>query len=323
MLAMSAMFAAGTVPAIKLNNGVDMPRVAISLPKSQPEATANIKLAYETGITHFVTANDYLNQAVVGAGLRALNVPRDKYFVTTMTSPCQCSQAAPHCDRNITDLAKCGEVTKSEVLSDIEQLNLSYVDLLLLHGPNEAAAHVGPCGPETCAANRAQWQAYTDMLRAGKTRAIGVGNFCPSCFDCLLTDANTLVPAVNQMQYHVAYGTDPSNFVSYFKQKGVVPHVYEPLAGGALASNVQCESIGQLRNKTAAQVAMRWITQNPLSEMAILTSSQSQVHLQQDTDVFGWSLADDEMAALNSISCATNPELCTHYDGRLTWGCTS
>jgi hypothetical protein len=55
--------ASAAAPAsITLNNGVIMPRMAISLPSTGPAAAANIKLAYETGVRHFVTANDYLNQ---------------------------------------------------------------------------------------------------------------------------------------------------------------------------------------------------------------------------------------------------------------------
>jgi 2,5-diketo-D-gluconate reductase A len=242
-----------------------------------------------------------------------------------MSSPCQCSQkfgARVACHRNITDLAECAATTKKEILSDLEQLNLSYVDLILLHGPNEVAGHDGGCGPEACAANLAQWQVYMEMYKAGKARAIGVGNFCPTCFDCLLANEGTLVPSVNQVQYHVAYGADPKGFMSYFHSKGIVPHVYEPLATGVLASNALCASIGKKRNKTAAQVAMRWVSQNPIVETAILTSSTDKTYLEQDIDIFDWDLSADELKALDAINCTTNPELCKAYDGREAWGCT-
>lgn len=195
--------ALSSVPKVTLNNGVEMPRLAISLPKTAGDATANIKVAFANGVAHFVTANDYLNQRAVGVGLKALGTPRSSYFVTTMTSPCQCNQTIPHCSRNISDLAECEAVTAREVLSDLRQLNLTYVDLLLLHGPNLAADHVGACDRVACAANRAQWRAYTELNRLGKARAIGIGNVCPSCFDCLLeSPANgVLVPAVTQIQY--------------------------------------------------------------------------------------------------------------------------
>ena len=114
-----------------------MPRLAISLPKTFPETAQNIQQAFDAGIAHFVTANDYLNQRAIARGFAELAVPRSKFFITTMTSPCQCNQPSPHCHRNITDLKACETLTKQEVLGDLAQLNLTQVDLVLLHGPNE------------------------------------------------------------------------------------------------------------------------------------------------------------------------------------------
>ncbi len=83
-------------------------------------------------------------------------------------------------------------------------------------------------------------------------------------------------------------------------------------------------SIGKKRNKTAAQVAMRWVSQNAVSQPAILSSSTNKAYLQQDTDIFDWDLSSDEMASLDAITCTTNPELCqpSKYPGREAWGCT-
>ena len=36
---------------------------------------------------------------------------------------------------------------------------------------------------------------------------------------------------------------------------------YEPLAGGALATDAFCGAIGLKHQKTAAQVALRWVLQ--------------------------------------------------------------
>lgn len=310
-----------TVPTVTLNNGVLMPRLATSLPSTAADAKTAVAAAFAAGVTHFVTANDYLNQAVVGDALRALGVPRASYFVTTMTSPCQCSQGEPHCDRNITDLRNCTDTTVAEVLSDLDQLGLDYADLVLLHGPNLAADHVGGCTPEACAANRAQWIAYEQLVTQGKVRAIGVGNFCPSCLECLLSHT---VPAVNQVQYHVAYGSSGAAFVEYFASKGIVPWAYEPLSSGAAATNALCGAIGAAHNKSAAQVAMRWITSSPAAPgFSLLTKASNPQYLREDIDVFdGWDLSAAERAQLDAVTCGTNPELCTHYDGRMCWGCT-
>ena len=151
------------VPTLRLNDGRDMPRLAVSLPKDTEGAIQSVQVAVASGITHFVTANDYLNEAEVGAALRASGLSRDQYFLTTMTSPCQCDQAMPHCDRNITDLDNCTATTRSEVLGGLEKLGVDFVDLVLLHGPNLAATHVGACSEDVCQFNRAQWKAFADL----------------------------------------------------------------------------------------------------------------------------------------------------------------
>jgi diketogulonate reductase-like aldo/keto reductase len=58
--------------------------------------------------------------------------------------------------------------------------------------------------------------------RIGKTRAIGVSNFCAACLECIATPG-AVIPAVNQLQFHVGMpGTDPSGLLSYCSARGIV-----------------------------------------------------------------------------------------------------
>ena len=102
------------------------------------------------------------------------------------------------------------------------------------------------------------------MLRSGRVQAIGVSNFCQSCLKCLEgSDGHSIVPAVNQIQLHVGQGSaDPGpGLLSFCSQRGIVVQGYEPLAGGSLASNAFCSAIALKYNKTAAQVALKWVLQ--------------------------------------------------------------
>ena len=112
---------------------------------------------------------------------------------------------------------------------------------------------------------------------------------------------------------------------NFFRSKGITPHAYSPLDHGALATNALCQSIGRRQNKTAAQVAMRWVVQNGVTETALLTRSASQLYLEQDVDIFSWRLSSDDIMALDNVTCVTHPELCTYYSGgaRMAWGCTN
>ena len=64
-------------------------------------------------------------------------------------------------------------------------------------GPSHRGA--GSCDENVCDADLGQWQAYEEMYAKGKARAIGVSNYCQSCFKCLLNSAN-VTPAVNQSE---------------------------------------------------------------------------------------------------------------------------
>ncbi len=168
-------------PTIVIHDGVEMPLVALGTAGYDNEtAAAAVKIALSSGLNHIHTAFDYFNQPGVGAGLAGQ--PRDSFFITTMTSPCIHTAAAPY--RNVTDPDACRQLTKADVMQDLINLNLSYVDLLLLHGPAQAYGTHGVCRPEICDLTRAQWAAYVELQKEGKTRAIGRRQLTPTSVAC-------------------------------------------------------------------------------------------------------------------------------------------
>lgn len=299
-----------TVPTVLLNNGVDMPRVAVA-PMDVDSSGALIGTILESGMTHIFTAEDYYNQAGIKAGL--VGRKRSAFFLTSMTSPCIHSASKPN--RNVTDPEACYNLTKSEFQDQLDELGVDYVDLMMLHGPSRPFGFQGPCGHADL--NLAQWRAYADMYHAGKARAIGVSNYCVSCFAPLLDQGP--VPAVNQMQFHAGMGPNPEEVVSYMAEHNIVLQAYSPLAQGALVSNTVTVAAGTSHNKTGAQVALRWITQHSAN---FVTSASNAKHLADDADVFDWNLTKDEMGKLDALSCQSNPELCKEHSGTPSWGCT-
>jgi hypothetical protein len=104
-----------------------------------------------------------------------------------------------------------------------------------------------------------------------QTKTIGVSNYCPSTFECLLEKA-TVVPAVNQVQYHIGMGTDPIGLISYCKSKNITLQAYSPLGDGKgeLITGELVTGIGKNHGKSGAQVSLRWVAQHgvPLSTKA-------------------------------------------------------
>ena len=145
-----------------------------------------------------------MNQKGVGAALKGL--PRDSFFITTKTKPCA----------EMTEAA-CNAQAEKEFLQDLSDLGLDYVDLILLHGASHHGK--GACAKPACTKDLGQWkvrrtclisplgfvganmfapavaQAYEKLYKAGKAKAIGVSNYCVSCFECLVgAPGVTVVP---------------------------------------------------------------------------------------------------------------------------------
>jgi diketogulonate reductase-like aldo/keto reductase len=278
-------------PTVTLNNGVKMPVIALGTWQWDNETAHDaIKLALPLGFTHIDTAENYNNQWGVGKALAG--VPRNSFFLTSKTIPC-----------TGTTEEECYNQTMSDFAGDLKALQLDHVDLMLLHGP--AHRGKGKCDAAACSKDRGQWKAYQDLYKQGKARAIGVSNYCVTCFDCLLGQPGiTVVPAVNQVAFHVGMGDDPEQLVSYCESKNITVQAYSPLGNGLLITDPGLKAIGAVHGKTGPQVALRWIVQKglPLATKANVTE-----YLKQDIDVFDWSLTDAEMKALSARTSPASP----------------
>ena len=61
-----------------------------------------------------------------------------------------------------------------------------------------------------------------------------------------------------------------------------------------------CQEIGKKYNKSAAQVALRWIA-DANGGATFTTQTQSQAHFKEDLDIFDFALTKDEIATLAAI----------------------
>jgi|EP00945_MAST-04E_sp_MAST-4E-sp1_P001753 2,5-diketo-D-gluconate reductase A len=273
------------VPAVKLNNGVMMPAIAAGTWQFSPAvAQQSVHDAFAAGFTHIDTAHDYDNQGGVGKALSGRT--RDTYFLTTKV---------PGCGLQGISKAHCAADTTKAIEEDLKQLGLDSLDLLLIHFPP-----VGGCSSvlNNCEAIQSQWAALEAAYAQKKTKAIGVSNFCISCFECLKKTMK-ITPAVNQVQYHVGMGPDPGGLKSYCTDLGVHMQAYSPLGNNAsaLIDGPVLGNIGKSHNKSAVQVALQWIWSNGVP---VVTKSTKPVHLQEDLDIFDWTTTAAEKKVLDS-----------------------
>ena len=300
-----------TVNTVNITEDISMPILTLGTGGwNDSFAEDAVFLGLTSGFDAIHAAFDYYNLRGVGRGLKKSGRNRQDIFVTAMTSPCFHNASRPV--RNVTDPTKCQELTETEIETTIRELGVEYVDLLLLHGPNEPFGTIGACDATTNEMNLAQWKAYEKKLREGRTRAIGVSNYCPSCLDAFRGHVR---PVLNQIQLHVGMGKDPENLLSYCHENSIVVQAYSPLAAGGVASDPLCSSVGRKYNRSAAEVGLRWIVRQ--ENVAVVVKTSSSEYMSQDLGVFDWDITDEDASRLNQ---ATTPK--GQQDGRPSWGCT-
>ncbi len=258
-----------SMETIKLSSGHLMPVVGMGTWRLQGEACkVAIKKAVEMGYTHIDTAWMYGNQTEIGEALRELSMDREQLFITTKvwhTHLCY--------DEVLTQFDEC-----------LNQLQMDYVDLLLIHHPNESVPLQETLG------------AFNEIHNAGQTKSIGISNFSiPQVEQAQLVSVAPIV--TNQVEYNVR--SNKEALLAHCTKHGVVLTAHRPLAVGEIVREKTLQAIGKKYGKTAAQVALRWLLQKG---MIVIPKSGSEAHLRENLDVLDWALTVEEMERIDSIS---------------------
>ncbi len=228
-----------------------------------------VRTALELGYRHIDTAQEYGNERQVGGALRNSDVDREDVFLTTKLG---------RRNRGYDDVLRSTE-------ESLAKLGTGYVDLLLIHWPN-------PVTPlrETLAA-------MNELVDEGKVRHIGVSNFD---FDRLARARELSEHGIvtNQVQYNPYWSQ--SELLDYCRIHDIALTAYSPLAHGGVLDDPVLEEIGARYDRTPAQVAIRWLVQQP--NVVTVPKATSRGHLSENLDVFDFELTDEEMDRIRQPS---------------------
>lgn len=259
---------------VTLNTGAKMPLEGFGVfqvpdPQVCEDSVYN---AIKVGYPLIDTAQAYMNEAAVGKAVsRAIAdglAGRDELFITTKVW--------------VSNM-KTEETAYESVKKSLEKLGLDYVDLVLLHQP------MG----DYFAAYRGILKAYKE----GIVKAVGVSNFYPAILANLCENVE-VIPAVNQVELHPFFAQ--TNALEAMKAYGVAPQAWGPLAEGrhGIFTHPVLTEIGEKYGKTAAQVALKWNIQRGVS---ILPKSVHIERMQQNIDIWDFTLTDDDMAKIAQL----------------------
>ena len=253
-----------------LSNGIQMPLLGYGVFQVPPqEAERCVADALSVGYRLIDTAQAYFNEEGVGAAIAKSGIPREEIFLVTKVW-----------------ISNNGEEKAAASIDEsLRKLQTDYIDLLLIH-----QAYGDVFGT---------WRAMEKAYKAGKIRAIGVSNFQAARFFDFAHYVD-IKPMVNQLQCNVLC-----------QQTGIEPILCEtdtkmmawgPLGGqGAegVVKNPMLAEIGQKYGKTAAQVALRWLTQCGI--VAIPKSSHKE-RMEQNFNIFDFSLTSNEMQEIATLN---------------------
>ena len=268
---------------VKLNNGVRMPQLGLGTFQSSDAAQCEQTIldALEMGYRLIDTAQGYGNEAAIGNALAKTNVPREELFIVTKV------------------WFKNYESTRESVLKSLHDLQIDYLDLVLLHWPfgNTYKA----------------WRDLEALYEEGLIRSIGVSNYTPDRLVDLV-QYNKVVPAVNQIETNLhAQQRDCRKWMD----KLDIRHMgYAPLGQGRMNEvydDPALKAIAERHGKTTRQVVLRFQLQQGV---IIIPKTVHPDRLKENIDLFNFELTADEMQTLVAMDKNTpmignpqNPDL--------------
>jgi aldehyde reductase len=193
---------------------------------------------------------------------------------------------------------------------------LDYVDLYLIHWPvafkriNENVWSRSEDGKTRYYAENVTiadtWKALEKLVDLKLTRSIGVSNFTPAQLDEVLKIAR-IKPVVNQVEVHPYLNQQQMR--EYCAKNNIVIMSYCPLSNlkndnereeeVSALHNPVIKDIAKAKNKSTAQIIIRWHLQNGL---VVIPKTVTPARLGENSSVYDFALSDNEIRQIDQLT---------------------
>lgn len=300
------------VPTFKLNNGYTVPAIGLGTWQANEGVVDEaVRTAIDTGYRHIDTAMIYANEKEIGNAVRAKIsegvVSRSDMFITTKLwntyhSP---TDVVPTCKKSL------------------ENLNLDYIDLYLVHWPLAYKRDSVMAAPVTEGLNwfcepvdsseedsipiEETWKAMEQCVKLGLTRSIGLSNFNSEQVERIMKVAE-IKPVVNQVECHPYL--NQKKLTAFCKERSIVMTAYAPLGSPSrpwaspdtpeLLQDPRLLSFAEKYKKTPAQIILRYLFQLGVST---IPKSSNPVRLKENIDTFSktFTLSEADMITMDAF----------------------
>jgi len=267
------MSVSNSVPVLEIAPSEQIPQLGFGVFQVPPKETeVAVAEALSAGYRHIDTAAAYRNEGGVGQALHASGIDRDELFITT-----KCWND----DQGY-------EQAKRACRASLERLELSHLDLYLIHWPVPAHDQY----VET-------WKAFVELQSEGLVRSIGVSNFQPEHLERVIAETG-VTPAINQVELHPHF--QQVGLRREHERLGVLTEAWSPLGQGLELDDPAIVEIAEAHGKTAAQAILRWHLQ--LGNV-VIPKSVTPDRIRENFDVFGFELSAEQMDAIAALDAGT------------------
>jgi 2,5-diketo-D-gluconate reductase A len=256
-------------PLVTLNDSHTIPQLGFGVYQVPPDETQEIvEHAFEVGYRHIDTAAGYRNEAGVGRAIKASGLNRGEVYVTT----------------KLYNDSHGYQETLDAFDASMEELDLEYLDLYLIHWPRPNA-------------NRfvESWHAFESLRTAGRIRSIGVSNFRVQDLEKLAANSAT-TPVANQIELHPYFQQEELR--EFHLAHNIRTEAWSPIDQGRVLNEPLLADIGLRYGKSPAQVAIRWHLD---IGNVVIPKSAHRDRMVENFDVFDFTLTNEELARIREL----------------------
>ncbi|MBI2045834.1 MAG: aldo/keto reductase [Parcubacteria group bacterium] len=169
----------------------------------------------------------------------------------------------------------------------LKRLQTDYIDLYLIHWPNEAAPLL-----ETM-------RALEELVSNKKVRHIGVSNFSVPIMEEAQSYLSKTTLAANQIEYSLLERSAEKEIIPFCKENNIKVIAHRPLAKGKLALEQKeiLNTLSKKYQKTPIQIALNWLISQ---DIVVIPKTANAGHLKEICGAVGWRLEETDTGLLKS-----------------------
>ncbi len=253
---------------IEITDELSLPVLGFGCWQLEPggECQQSVEWALETGYRHIDTADGYGNHTDVAAAIKKSGLSRNELFVTTKIRPHSLKKES---------VIECGK-------RFLEELEIDYIDLLLIHWPNREVPI-----KETL-------EAMKQLQDEGLVKAIGVSNFTQHHLEDALKTG--FVISNNQIELHPTFNN--RELRDFCQKNGISVTSYSSNGRGQDLELPEIQELAKKYGKTPYQIILAWIRSQDV--LAIPRSTKKE-RIQENFESLDFDLDKEDIALIDAI----------------------